>query len=313
MFGFLRVDHCVVEDLCRTDDNIRVPQHLPEEVPLLALATDGDHSVDGAQARLELLAVMLVYKVNLRRRRHRTTGHMRSFVDPAPSVGSSAYLVDQDHHLCIGSGLQVSFGHIHSSTRLSSSGWQANDDVFSLQSPLDHFLLVGVQSKICHCWSLLTSIRITIRMVAERWKEASCETISNLKLKMNRLGTHQSAPLCAPSARRRGGLLNSAASKAKVNKKVAVQREALEEQQLHSAVQRPEMPDIIMFYFILFFTAFIKLKPNLRKLSHLLHLLFLLLSGLPVRRFGGGLCAPLLGPTLMFLVVISLCRKTKLM
>lgn len=151
MFAVLRVEHCVVQDLCRADDNIRVLQHLAKEVPLIAVPTDGNHSVDGAQVRPELLAVMLVYKVKLRWPRQERTSQTGSFVGPAPSASASAYLVDQDHHLCIGSGLQVVFGHVHSSTRLSSSGGQANNDVFSLQSPFDRLLLVGAQSKICHC------------------------------------------------------------------------------------------------------------------------------------------------------------------
>lgn len=69
MLGLLCVDHGVVEDLCRADDHVRVLQHLAKEVPLLAVPADGHHPVGGAQMGLELLAVMLVHEVNLRRRR----------------------------------------------------------------------------------------------------------------------------------------------------------------------------------------------------------------------------------------------------
>lgn len=61
---------------------------------------------------------------------------------------TSAYLVDKYHHLGVWDGLQVSFGHIDGGAGLPTSGWQPYDYVFTLESPLNHLLLVLVQPKL---------------------------------------------------------------------------------------------------------------------------------------------------------------------
>lgn len=65
VFVFLRGRHGVVKDLRRADDHVGILHHPAEEVLPLAVPADGHQVVVTAQVRLELIAVMLLYKVDL--------------------------------------------------------------------------------------------------------------------------------------------------------------------------------------------------------------------------------------------------------
>lgn len=160
VFGFLRVGHRVVQDLSRAYDHVWVLHHFAKEVLLLALSTDGHHSVVTAQVRLELVVVMLVYQVDLNRRSKALhllsvllSCYSRFFLSMNPT-----YHVHQDDHFCVRSGLQVFLSHVNSSSGFSASRRQPDDDVLPLKSPLDNFFLVRIQFKVPHRSRLLLFI-----------------------------------------------------------------------------------------------------------------------------------------------------------
>lgn len=142
-----------MEDLRRADDNFGILHYPAKEVLLHAVPTDRHQVVVASQVRLELVVVMLLYEMDLSNNNNDNNliwPLSCSVVPPVLRSASPSYHVDQDDHLGIGGGLQVPLGHVHGSSSLPRSRRQPDDDVFTLQRPPDHLLLVGVQAQICH-------------------------------------------------------------------------------------------------------------------------------------------------------------------